>query len=51
MVQADDTGKPAVVRVGKPRANGLMETSTFYRGLARCDASRRQQQNQLEELK
>ena len=51
VVDGDAKGKPVAVRVDQPRANGLVSALTFYRGAARCESSRAQQQQTLEQLR
>lgn len=51
ILEADDSGKPAVVQVGEPRSGDLVSVITFYRGSAKCESSRRQRRNELENLR
>jgi hypothetical protein len=51
VLDSDDDQAPIIVRVAKPQANGLFSVVTFYRGRARCDASRQQKQEELNRLK
>jgi hypothetical protein len=51
VLQSDADGKPLSVRVDSPRANGLVSTLTFYRGLSLCTAVRQKEQQDLEKLK
>ena len=47
----DSDGKPVIVKVGSPRGNNLVSEITFYRGLARCEASWKAHQEELNDLK
>ena len=47
----DGEGKPVIVRVGSPRGGNLLSVITFYRGLPRCEASRKARQEELKDLK
>ncbi len=49
--ERDGAGKPAVVRVGSPRGDGLSSVIKFYRGLARCEISLKRQQDELHDLR
>jgi hypothetical protein len=51
VLESDGEGKPVAVRVEEPRANGLVSTMTFYRGAAKCEASRQNQELQLDNLR
>ena len=51
VVKSDSDNKALVVRVGKPRGNGLESVVTFYRGSAKCTALQQEQQKELERLK
>jgi hypothetical protein len=51
VLASDDDGKPNIVRVGEPQGNGLQSSITFYRGVAKCEALRQQQNDALEKLR
>jgi hypothetical protein len=51
VLESNGANKPIVVRVGKPRANGLESVVTFYRGSAKCTALQQHQKDELERLK
>jgi hypothetical protein len=48
---ADADGKPQIVRVNEPRGGGLMSSTTFYRGQARCEAAAQARERSLDQLR
>jgi hypothetical protein len=51
VVQTDNTGTPAVARVERPIGNGMVSAATFYRGMARCETTRRKQEDETDKLR
>ena len=51
VLETDEIGKPIVVRIEEPKANGLVSTVTFHRGFTKCEALRLKRDSALKDLK